>query len=195
VTAALALLVVLLAAGGFGFWRYNQSQYYVGEEGGFVAIFRGTNQSLAGISMSSLVQRTNLSVSQLTSSDQASVAQTISQGSVNSAQLVIDQLKTHANECQLQWQALANWQTKNVKYQVELANAAKAKPKIKVPPQDNPGMEPTAADPDCAPAAAFRIPASTLPTAQASTATPTTTPSSTPAAKSTSTAKASQAAA
>jgi protein phosphatase len=205
VSAALALLVLLVGGGAYGFWRYNQGQYYVGEQNGFVAIFRGTNQSVAGISMSSLVQRTTLSVSQLTSSDQASVAQAISQGSVNSAQLVIDQLKTHATDCQIQWQALAAWQTKNVKYQGELASAARstAKPKPKVPPQDNPGVEPTAADPDCAPAAAFDIPASALPTAQPSTVspsvtpstTPSKTPSSTPAAKATSTAKVSPAAA
>ena len=130
--------------------------------------------------MSSLIQRTNLSVSQLTSSDQVSVSQTISQGSVNSAQLVIDQLKTHANDCQQQWLALKNWQTKTVTYQAELANAARTKSKTK--PQDTAGVEPPPADPDCAPAAAFDIPASALPTVQASTppASPSTSPSKSP---------------
>ena len=190
VSAALVLLVLLVGGGAYGFWWYNQKQYYVGEQDGFVAIFRGTDQSMAGISMSSLVQRTNLSVSQLTSGDQASVAQTISQGSVNAAQQVIDELKTHANDCQQQWQALEAWQTKSATYHRELVAARGTK--IKVPPQDNPGMEPTAADPDCAPAAAFGIPASALPTAQPSTvpATPSTTPSKTPStAHGTSTAK------
>jgi protein phosphatase len=177
VSAALALLVLLVGGGGYGFWRYNQSQYYVGEENGFVAIFRGTNQSLAGISMSSLVQRTTLSVSQLTTSDRTSVTQTISQGSVNNAQLVVDQLKTHATECQQQWQGLEAWQAKNVTYHRELVAARGTK--TKVPAQDNPGTEPAAADPDCAPAAAFKIAASALPTAQAG-ATPSVTPSSTP---------------
>jgi PPM family protein phosphatase len=177
VSAALVLLVLLVGGGAYGFWWYNQKQYYVGEESGFVAIFRGTDQSLAGISMSSLVQRTNLSVSQLTAGDQASVTQTISQGSVAAAQQVIDELKTHASDCQQQWQALEAWQAKNVTYQRELVAARVTK--TKVPAQDNPGAEPTAADPDCAPAAAFGIPASALPTAQASAA-PTTTPSTTP---------------
>jgi PPM family protein phosphatase len=182
VSAALVLLVLLVGGGGYGFWRYNQSQYYVGEENGFVAIFRGTNQNLAGISMSSLVQRTTLPVSQLTSSDQASVAQTISQGSVASAQQVIDQLKTHADDCQQQWQTLETWQAKNVTYQADLAAAARSKGKIKVAPQDNPGVQPAPADPDCAAASAFGIQASALPTAQASTApaSPSTTPSGTP---------------
>jgi protein phosphatase len=193
VSAALLLLVLLIGGGGYGFWRYNQTQYYVGEEGGFVAIFRGTNQNLAGISMSSLVQKTTLSVSQLTISDQTSVTQTISQGSVTAAQQVVDQLKTHANDCQQQWQALATWQTRNTRYQTEVARAGKSDGKIKVPAQDNPGMEPTPADPDCAPSAAFGIPASALPTAQ-STAAPSVTPtapvkspSKTPTAKASST--------
>jgi serine/threonine protein phosphatase PrpC len=177
VSAALVLLVLLVGGGGYGFWRYNQSQYYVGEQDGFVAIFRGTNQNLAGISMSSLIQRTTLSVSQLTSGDQASVSQTISQGSVNSAQLVVDQLKTHASDCQQQWAALEEWQKKNLTYQRELVAARGTK--TKVPASDNPGVQPAPADLDCAPAAAFRIPASALPTTQASAA-PSVTPSATP---------------
>ncbi len=180
VSAALVLLVLLVGGGAYGFWWYNQKQYYVGEQNGAVAIFRGTDQSVAGISMSSLLQRTNLSVSQLTSGDQAAVAQTISQGSVNGAQQVIDQLQTHANDCQHQWQALVAWQAKSVTYQRELVAARGTK--TKVPAQDNPGMEPAAADPDCAPAAAFAISASALPTAQPSTvpAGPSTTPGKTP---------------
>jgi PPM family protein phosphatase len=203
VSAALVLLVLLVGGGGYGFWRYNQSQYYVGEQDGLVAIFRGTNQNLAGISMSSLIQRTNLSMSQLTSGDQASVAQTISQGSVNSAQLVVDQLKTHASDCQRQWAALEAWQTKNLIYQRELVAARGTK--TKVPASDSPGVEPTPADPDCAPAAAFNIPASALPTVQPSAApsvtpsatpskTASKTPSSTPAARASSTSKSSAAA-
>ena len=179
VSAALVLLVLLVGGGAYGFWWYNQKQYYVGAQDGFVAIFRGTDQNLAGISMSSLVQRTTLSVSQLTSADQASVAQTISQGSVTGAHQVIESLAAHASDCQQQWQALVAWQAKNVTYQRELVAARGTK--TKVPAKDKPGVEPTPADPNCAPASAFKIPASALPTAQASAA-PTTTPSRSPAA-------------
>jgi serine/threonine protein kinase len=162
VTAALGLLALLVVGGGFGFWQYNQSQYYVGVDSGYIAVFRGTNQSLAGISMSSLVLRSTLLVSQLTTSDQASVTQTISQGSVTGAQQVIDQLKTHSSDCQQQWQALVAWQAKNVTFQRELVTDRRTK--TKVPAQDNPGTEPPLADPDCAPAAAFGITPSELPT-------------------------------
>ena len=55
VTGALALLVILLGGGAYGAWWYNQQQYYVGVHDGYVAIFRGTNQSVAGVSLSSLL--------------------------------------------------------------------------------------------------------------------------------------------
>ena len=44
VTGALALLVILVAGGGYGFWRYNQNQFYVGvDKNGNVSVFRGTD--------------------------------------------------------------------------------------------------------------------------------------------------------
>ena len=66
VAAALALLALLAGGGGYGFWRYNQGQYYVGVgQSGYVTIFRGTDQALAGISLSSLAQRSNLKAGEL----------------------------------------------------------------------------------------------------------------------------------
>jgi PPM family protein phosphatase len=160
VTGALVLLVLLVAGGGYGFWRYNQSQYYVGvSQNGYVAIFRGTNQSLAGINMSSMLQSTPLPVSQLTSSDRALVTQAISQQSVTAAQAVVNQLQTHATQCKLQWQALQMWQARDRTFLTEEAN-----PKTKTQAlQDYPGMIPTQPDPDCAASTAFGVPVSALP--------------------------------
>ena len=189
VTASLVLLVLLIGGGGYGFWQYNQSQYYVGvDQNGYVSIFRGTNQSLAGISLSSLVQRSTLKVSELRSTDQTTLTQTITQSSVNDAQLLIDQLQSQVNDCRQQWQAVAAWPAKNAIYQAEVANAAKSKGKIKVPPSANPGPQPTAPDAaNCAAAAAFAItvPAapSAAPTSTASTARPTTSPTPTSSAR------------
>jgi PPM family protein phosphatase len=163
VTAALVLLVLLVGGGGYGFWRYNQSQYYVGVQDGYVAIFRGTNQSVAGINLSTLVQTSTLPVGQLRSSDQAGLTQTISQDSVSDAQQLIDQLQSQVDQCKQQWQAVAAWPAENSRYQAEVAAAAKSKGKIKVPPSDNPGPQPDAPDEaNCASATALglTIPAS-----------------------------------
>jgi protein phosphatase len=186
VTASLALLVLLIGGGGYGFWQYNQSQYYVGvDQNGFVSIFRGTNQNLAGISLSSLVQRSTLKVSELRSTDQTTLTQTITQGSVNDAQLLIDQLQNQVNQCKQQWQAVAAWPAKNATYQAAVANAARSKGKIKVPASANPGPQPNAPDAaTCAPAMALGVtlPASpsvapsSTPTSTASSARPTTSP-------------------
>ena len=77
-TAAIVLLVLVLllvGGGGYGFWRYDQSQYYVGVgRGGYVDIFRGTDQELAGISLSSLAQQSTLKAGELRSGDQAALS-------------------------------------------------------------------------------------------------------------------------
>ncbi|MGD0699432.1 MAG: protein phosphatase 2C domain-containing protein [Trebonia sp.] len=185
VTGALVLLVVLLGAGAYGAWWYNQQQYYVGVHDGYVAIFRGTNQSVAGVSLSSLLTPSTLKVSQLGTNDQGTINQTISKGSVTDAKALITQLQAGADTCHAQWTALATWQSQTVKYRSELATAAHSKPKIKVPASDAPGSMPAVPDTaNCAPAAAFDIPASALPAAAGGTAanvapTPTPTPSPT----------------
>jgi serine/threonine protein phosphatase PrpC len=191
VSASLVLLVLLLGGGAYGAWWYNQSQYYVGAQDGHVAIFRGTNQSLAGINLSSLQSRSTLPVSQLGTTDQDTLAATISKSSLNDAKSLIDGLQAEVDQCRQQWTALAAWQAKNVKYQrlLAAASASKAKHKPKVPAADNPGLMPAAPGAaDCAPPTEFGITASQLPSSTAAT-TPITTTTPSPAASATHSAK------
>jgi Protein kinase domain/LytR cell envelope-related transcriptional attenuator len=174
VISALIAAVLLLGGGGFGFWQYNQGEYYVGTQDGYVAIFHGTDRSLAGIALSSLVQRSALKVSQLGGSDQARLVQTISQGSMSGAQGLVGQLQGQVTQCSQQWQAVAAWRAGNAKYQAELAAASKSKGKV--PVSDNPGPQPKAPDAaSCASAPALGI-LTTTPTA-----TPTATAKAAPA--------------
>jgi serine/threonine protein phosphatase PrpC len=65
-TALVALLaVVLLAAGAAATLAYVRTQFYVGVEGEQVAIFRGVTGDVAGLSLSSLDTRTDLTVDRL----------------------------------------------------------------------------------------------------------------------------------
>ena len=169
VTGSLVLLVLLLGGGAYGAWWYNQQQYYVGVQDGYVSVFQGTNQSLAGMSLSKLLTRSTLKVSQLGLDDQNTLAQTISKGSVGDATALIDGLQSQSNLCQKQWTALAAWQAKTVSYNAAVARvkASKAKPKPTVPASAAPGPRPASPDLDsCAPASAFGIPASALPGSQ-----------------------------
>ena len=157
-TAALVLLVplvLLVGGGGYGFWRYNQSQYYVGvDRDGYVAIFRGTDQVLAGIRLSGLVQPSALKTGELRGGDQAALSQTIAQGSVNDARLLVDELAEQVSECRQQWRAVAGWPASRAAYLASLARAGKVKARAPASPAPEPVL-PRAAD--CAPAAAFGI--------------------------------------
>lgn len=167
VTAALVLLVLLLGAGSYGFWQYNQSQFYVGiDSNGNVAIYRGTNQSILGINLSSLYSESSLKASMLTTNDQAALTQTISQSSVDSAHQKINQLAGEARQCQQTYQELAAWRSENAAYQSYLtAKQAAAVNHAHSPAVvANPGAMP--AQPDggtCAPSTVFGVPASALP--------------------------------
>jgi len=184
VTTLLVVLVLFILGGLYGGWRYIQGQYYIGVQNGNVAIFRGVNQNVAGISLSSLVQRyDSLPVAQVVPSDQAMIHQTITEGSLTAAQSLVGQIQSGVTSCHQKWQQLVNWNTADQRYQQELA-LYKAK-QTKTPPKDKPGPQPATPDiTECASASAFGIPATALPTGQQ----PVTTPSTASSARSTSTA-------
>ena len=174
VTTLLVLLVLLVGGGLYGTWQYVQGQYYVGVQDGNVAVFRGVNQNLAGFSLSSLVQRTSLPLSQVVTSNQAMIRQTIAADSLTGAQNIVTQIQKRVNDCHSAWRALQAWQAEEVRFLSD--SAAFAAKRTKVRPV-SPGPQPATPDAaDCAGAAAFGIPASSLPGAQ-----PTTNPASQPA--------------
>ena len=184
VTTLLVVLVLFILGGLYGGWRYIQGQYFIGVQNGNVAIFRGVNQNVAGISLSSLVQRyDNLPVAQVVPSDQAMIHQTITESSLTAAQSLVGQIQSGVTSCQQKWQELVTWNSAYQRYQQELA-LYKAK-QTKTPPKNNPGPQPATPDiTECASASAFGIPATALPTGQQ----PVTKPSTAPSARSTSTA-------
>ena len=87
--------VLLLAAAGAGY-AYVQSQYYVGADDGQVAVFRGVNSSVAGVELSSVDERSDLSTDQLGELDAARVEKGIVAKSKSDAQQIVARLKTLA---------------------------------------------------------------------------------------------------
>jgi protein phosphatase len=161
VTAVLVLLVLLIGGGLYGGWRYVQGQYFVGVQDGNVAIFRGVNQNLAGISLSSLVQRTDVPLSQVVAGNRGQISQTIPASNLAAAQSVVSDIQTRVTQCHQKYAAVVQWQIADAKYQGQLA--AYRAHRLKTPPKDNPGVQPPTPDAaDCAPSTAFGIPVGAL---------------------------------
>jgi PPM family protein phosphatase len=177
VTTLLVILVLLIGGGLYGGWRYVQGQYYIGEQDGNIAIYRGINQSVAGIGLSSVYQRTTVQLKQIVLANRSMISQTIPATSLAEAQHTVTQIAQTVAQCQAQYQALVAWQSAEIKYQSALS--AFHQKKVKTAPK-SPGTQPPQPDAaDCAPASAFGIPASALPSGPGTTTatTPTTAPS------------------
>jgi PPM family protein phosphatase len=63
VTTILIVLVVVVVAGLYAGYRATQGQYYLGADGGRVTIYRGINEKIAFISLSSVYRRTSIPLS------------------------------------------------------------------------------------------------------------------------------------
>ena len=86
-----AFLLVFL--GTFSAYTWTQSQYYVGEHDGVIAIYRGIPQSLGPLHFSSLItDETGLSLNDLDPYEQDSIRETIRSSSLEEAWEIIDDL-------------------------------------------------------------------------------------------------------
>jgi protein phosphatase len=86
-TLLILLLVAAVIGGGvFGGWRYTQTKYYVGvTDDGRIAVFRGVPGEVAGVSLSSVVFRTDVTIDSLTPVAQDTVRATIATDSYSQA--------------------------------------------------------------------------------------------------------------
>jgi|CZKT01.1.fsa_nt_gi serine/threonine protein phosphatase PrpC len=108
VTSVLAVLVIVIVAGGYAAWRYTQTQYYVGSDGQQVAIFRGVDEQVAGLSLSSVAERTGIPVAHMTAADAQQIKSTITATSLADAKRIVVNIQ-HDYSCQVAVIAVQKW--------------------------------------------------------------------------------------
>jgi protein phosphatase len=98
VTLAAGLVVAVMTVAALTY-AWAQNQFYVGNEGGYVAIYRGLPGALGPISLHSVEQVTTLTVDSLPDFEAAQVEATIAADSLASAQQTVQRLTERAAQC------------------------------------------------------------------------------------------------
>lgn len=91
VVVAVLLLAALITAGVLAY-RWTQTHYFVGEANGTVVIYRGIQQDLGPISLSSVYRETDVDVDSLDFFTQQQLEQTISADNLVDAERIVSQL-------------------------------------------------------------------------------------------------------
>ncbi len=133
VTTILILLFAVIAGGGFAAWRYSQSQYYVAADGGKVAVFRGINQKVAGLSLSSVYERTGIPLAAVPQDDRTRIAAAISATGLADARSIVTRIDGEVRDCEAAQAKLAVWQNE-VAHWPKPAKGVIGKPKPPRPP-------------------------------------------------------------
>jgi PPM family protein phosphatase len=165
VKSLLALLLIVIIGAGYAGWRYTQAQYYVGEDGGHVAIFRGINQNLAGLKLSSVYQTTQIPLAAVPFTDQELIRSNFSAGRLGHAQSILGRIRSDYLACGTADAALKAYQAKVSTYNTALSaykkkhhTTAPVKSKtgkvIATPPPKPAGAQPTIPEGCPAPSAA-----------------------------------------
>ncbi len=107
-TGLLALLLVVIGGGGYYGWTMTQSEYYVGVANGKVAVFRGVNQAVAGVSLSSVVQQTNIPLSEVPAAEAKQIIATLPPGTLQQARRTVLQINRDYR-CVVAQTAIRSW--------------------------------------------------------------------------------------
>lgn len=98
----IAVLVVILGLIGGGAWfaySWTQKQYYVGTDGDYVAIFKGVEADLPGLTLSKVYERQALQVDKLPTYSREQVEGNIQADNLAGARTIVGELQRTADEC------------------------------------------------------------------------------------------------
>jgi PPM family protein phosphatase len=153
-TAALAVLVAIVAVGGYEVVQWTHRQYYLGDSGGQVVIYRGISdpKTFLWLTLSRVYHPTGIPLDQVPASDQQMVTSASITGSLSQVQGAVKTISDAVGMCARQYSAMQVWDAKQAKYEAELNKAIaghKSTKGIKSPGQ------PPSVNPVCPPARAF----------------------------------------
>jgi PPM family protein phosphatase len=99
VTWLISIIVAVIAIAAAIVFGYNwtQTHYFVGNDRGYVAIYRGVQQDIGPIRLSTVVTKTAIPLSKLRPFDRAQVEATISAGNIDLAEDIVDRLANDGN--------------------------------------------------------------------------------------------------
>ena len=98
----IAVLVVILGLIGGGAWfaySWTQKQYYVGTDGDYVAIFKGVEADIPGLTLSKVYERQTLQVDKLPTYSREQVEGNIQADNLAGARTIVSELQRTADEC------------------------------------------------------------------------------------------------
>ena len=87
------IAAVVLAGGSYAAYAWSQQQYYLSVQGDVVTVFRGVDQTLGPVSLSTVYEDTNIVLADLSDFDRQTVEATISARSLSDAELIVDRLR------------------------------------------------------------------------------------------------------
>jgi len=134
VTSILVILVLLIAGGGYAAWRYTRSQYYVGADAGQVTIYRGVNQTIAGLRLSQVYRRTGIPVADVPVTDAAQVNGTIAASSLGGAQVIVNRIRGGYQKCQAALAAVQRWKASEARSAASARARKKSHRTVPAPP-------------------------------------------------------------
>jgi protein phosphatase len=109
VRSVFVLLLILVIGGGYLGWRYTQDQYYVGTEGGQVTIFQGVNQSVVGVNLSHVYQRTGIPLAGVPAPYEGQISATVPATSRGQALAIVANVRKQYQDCLTAYAAQAKY--------------------------------------------------------------------------------------
>ncbi|MEV6288005.1 protein phosphatase 2C domain-containing protein [Kribbella sp. NPDC051770] len=98
---AVVVLAIILGGGWFAY-SWTQKQYYVGTDGDYVAIFKGVDEQIPGLTLTRVYEQKTLQVDKLPTYNREQVEGNIQADDLTAAQKIVEELQRAADECAAQ---------------------------------------------------------------------------------------------